>query len=317
MSIDDLLLIETETGDRFLSWRTLAADEVSFTLAPNRLAIKEVRVQEPGAKVVISKDRQINLAQVVRPGVRRAKDAASGRDAGDSSGGTFAADVGRVRVSNGTVDFADLSLALPFSARVRRFNGSAVGISTDRGSRAEVKFEGRIEGSGAAKVEGGFNAFDPGAFTDVRVEFDNVEMPHLSPYAATFAGRKIASGRLWLDLRYKIVKRELAGENRIVMQDFTLGERVSAPNALDLPLDLAVAVLTDSQGRINVAVPVRGNLDNPQFSYGRVIREALASFIVRIATAPFRALAGLSGNGGSPRRHQLRTGAGEAAAAGA
>jgi uncharacterized protein involved in outer membrane biogenesis len=299
MSMGDVLVNETETGDRFLSWKTLSADEVAFTLAPNRLAIKEIRVLEPGAKVEISKNREVNLAQVLRPGAGRANPApaASRRAPEKSAGDAFAANISRIRVRNGTVDFADFSLALPFSARVRRFNGAAVGISTDRASRAELKFDGRIEGSGSAKVEGGLNAFDPKAFTDIRVEFDNVEMPPLSPYAATFAGRKIASGRLWLDLRYKIVKNELAGENKIVMQDFTLGERVEAPNALDLPLDLAVALLTDSQGRINVTVPVTGNIDNPQFSYGHLIREALASLIVRIVSAPFRALASLLGSG--------------------
>jgi uncharacterized protein involved in outer membrane biogenesis len=309
VSIENVLVNEARTGDRFLSWKTLSADEVAFTLAPNRLAIKEVRVLEPGAKVAISKDGEVNLAQVLGPDARRANGPAasdrkeraaatiSRRAPEESAGDAFTADIGRVRVRNGTVDFSDRSLALPFSARVRRFNGSAVGISTDRASRAELKFEGRIEGSGSAKVEGGLNAFDPRAFTDVRVEFDNVEMPPLSPYAATFAGRKIASGRLWLDLRYKIVKSELAGENKIVMQDFTLGERVEAPNALDLPLDLAVTLLTNSQGRINVAVPVRGNIDNPQFSYRHLIREALASLIVRIVSAPFRALAGVFGSG--------------------
>ena len=310
LSIGDVLVNETGTGDRFLSWKTLSADEVTFTLAPDRLAIKEIRVLEPGAKVAISKNGEVNLAQVLKPDARRTADgpaasarkeqavpAASGSAPKASAGDAFAANIGRVRVRNGTVDYSDLSLALPFSARVRRFNGSAVGVSTDRASRAELKFDGRIEGSGSAKVEGGVNAFDPRAFTDIRVEFDNVDMPPLSPYAATFAGRKIASGRLWLDVRYKIVKGELAGENRIAMQDFTLGERVEAPNALDLPLDLAVALLTDSQGKINVAVPVRGNVDNPQFSYRHLIREALAGLIVRIASAPFRALASLFGSG--------------------
>jgi len=269
VSMENVLVNEARTGDRFLSWKTQV-------LGPDAR-----RANGPAAY-----DRKERAAATIS---RRAPE--------ESAGDAFTADIGRVRVRNGTVDFSDRSLALPFSARVRRFNGSAVGISTDRASRAELKFEGRIEGSGSAKVEGGLNAFDPRAFTDVRVEFDNVEMPPLSPYAATFAGRKIASGRLWLDLRYKIVKSELAGENKIVMQDFTLGERVEAPNALDLPLDLAVTLLTDSQGRINVAVPVRGNIDNPQFSYRHLIREALASLIVRIVSAPFRALAGVFGSG--------------------
>ncbi len=156
----DVLVNETETGDRFLSWKTLSADEVTFTLAPSRLDIKEISVLEPGAKLAISTDGAVNLAQVLRRDARRANGpaasnrkeqavpAASNRPPQESAGDAFTANISRLRVRNGTVDYSDLSLALPFSARVRRFNGSVVGISTDRASRAELKFDGRIEGSG-------------------------------------------------------------------------------------------------------------------------------------------------------------------------
>jgi hypothetical protein len=293
LRVDDLLVTEMATGDRFLAWKTLVADRVAFALAPARLAVDEIEVVEPAAKIAIARDRTVNLAQVL---VREARSGGPGPEAAD--GARFAAEVGRIRVRNGTVDFSDASLALPFAARVRRLNGTAVGISSDRASRAELRLQGRIEGSGAARVEGGLNAFDPRAFTDLRVEFDNVEMPPLSPYAATFAGRRIAAGRLWLDLRYRIADGRLDATNRIVMQDLALGERVAAREALDLPLDLAVSVLTDSRGRISVAVPVRGDVDNPRFSYRRLLREALAGLVTRVATAPFRALARLAGGGG-------------------
>jgi hypothetical protein len=295
ISIADLLVNEAKTGDRLLSWKRMSADDVTFTLAPNELAIKEIRLLEVGAKIEIAKDRGLNLAQVLRmtstPSQAALPSARAKRE------DILAANIGRVHVRNGTVDFADYSLVLPFSARIRRFNGAAVGLNTARANRAEVRFEGRIEDSGTTKVEGGLNAFNPRRFTDLRVHFDDVQMEPLSPYAATFAGRKIASGRLWLDLHYKIVNGELVGENKIAMDNFTLGERVEAPNALDLPLDLAIAVLTDSKGRINVAVPVTGDLNNPKFSYGTVIREALASFLTRVVTAPFRALGRLVGSG--------------------
>ena len=302
-SVHDLLVRERATGERFLSWKTLSADEVALTLAPNQLAIKEVSVVEPGAKIVISKTGEVNLAQVLKAGAPPAGNPGppapqtkTANTAPTAVQRAFTANISRLRIRNGTVDFADYSLALPFSTRVRRLNGTVVGMSTDRASRAELKLDGRIEGSGAAQVEGGLNAFDPKSFTDIRAHFDNVEMPPLSPYFATFAGRTIASGRLWLSLRYRVADGVLRADNRVVMQDFTLGERVVTPRALDLPLDLAVALLTDSEGRINVAVPVTGNLDNPQFQYGRVLREALASLVTRIASAPFRALAGLLGS---------------------
>jgi hypothetical protein len=95
----------------------------------------------------------------------------------------------------------------------------------------------------------------PRTLLDIEAHFDKVRMPPLSPYSATFAGRKIAAGKLWLDLHYKIVKGELAGEHKIVLEDFKLGKRVEAPDARDLPLDLAIALLTDSKGKMNLAVP--------------------------------------------------------------
>jgi hypothetical protein len=138
----------------------------------------------------------------------------------------------------------------------------------------------------------------PKTFTDITVTFRNVEMKPFSPYSATFAGRRIASGTLHLNLEYKIQDSELLGDNQVVLEQFMLGERVEAPNALNLPLDLAIALLTDTQGKIDVAVSVQGNVDNPKFKYGHVIRQALINLITKIVTSPFRALGGLMGGKG-------------------
>jgi len=132
---------------------------------------------------------------------------------------------------------------------------------------------------------------------DLRTVFRNVEMQPMTPYSATFAGRKIASGRLSLDLEYKIKEGKLEGNNKVLLDKFTLGERVEAPNALHLPLDLAIALLTDSQGKIDVAVPVSGDVNSPKFSYGHLIWQAIVTVIKNIVTAPFRALGALLGGG--------------------
>jgi hypothetical protein len=211
----------------------------------------------------------------------------------------FLVHIGRVDVESGAVEFADLSLALPFAANVRDLGGVVQGVSTDRESRASVRLEGRVDEHGLARVEGSLRPFRPKSFLDLGVSFRNIEMPPLSPYTVTFAGRRIASGRLALDLRYKMDNSMLSGDNRILLEKFTLGERVETPGALSLPLDLAVALLTDSQGRIDLAVPVSGNVDDPQFSYGHLIWQAIQNLLTRIVTAPFRALGALFGGGSS------------------
>jgi uncharacterized protein involved in outer membrane biogenesis len=290
LALAGLEIEEAQGGDRFLSCKSLSATGIRFGLAPDRLAIKEIRVRQPGAKITIFKDRSVNLATVFRK-----QEASSTVDSGKSK--PFPVSIERVRLDGGTVDFADLSLVLPFATRVREFGGVATGISSNPASRAEMKFEGRVDKTGLARVDGALSPFAPKRFMDLRTVFRNVEMVPMTPYSATFAGRKIASGRLSLDLEYKIKDGKLEGNNKVLLDKFTLGERVDAPSALHLPLDLAIALLTDADGKINVAVPVSGDVNSPQFSYGHLIWQAIATVIKNIVTAPFRALGALLGGG--------------------
>jgi hypothetical protein len=290
-SVDDLLLTEAAGGRPLLAWKSVAASGIAFSLAPDRLAISDIAVRGLSAKIVVNNDRSVNLAQALTPPGGTTKPATPADPAPP-----FPVGIERVRLDKATVDFSDLSLVLPFAANIRDFNGDVLGLSTDRASRAVAKLEGRVDEFGLARVDGSLAPFEPKAFLDLRVAFRNVEMPPLSPYSATFAGRRIASGRLGLDLQYKIDQGALAGENKVELDKFTLGERVEAPGALSLPLDLAVALLTDSQGRISVAMPVTGNVNDPKFGYGQVIWQAVVTVLTNIVTAPFRALFG--GGGG-------------------
>lgn len=290
-TITDLDLKIEGTGERLLSWQQLAATGIDFDGAENRLAIAQARIVRPYSKLVINKDRTTNLDGIMRPRTAPAIPAAENKT------GAMAISLDRISVERGELDFSDLSLVLPFSTNIKALGGSANGLSSAPESRASLKFEGRIEDSGLARAEGTIQPFAPKRFTDIAVIFRNVALTPLSPYSATFAGRKIASGKLSLDLQYKLDNSQLAGNNKVLLEQFTLGERVESPTAANLPLDLAIALLTDSEGRIDLAVPVTGNVDNPEFSYGHLIWQAIRTVITRIVTAPFRALGALFGGG--------------------
>lgn len=308
--VADLLVNEADTRDRFVSWKSLKAAGISYDGARSRLAIRQIDIDEPGAKIVIFENREVNLARVMRPaaGDSSGKPAADARpeataetraDARRDAGAEPAlrTRIGRVVMQRGVVDFADLSLALPFSTRIVNFRGSVVDIASDPDRRSQVQAAGEIEPFGSARVEGALQPFDPKRFLDLKVVFTNVEMPPFSPYAVTFAGRRIADGKLWLDLEYKIADGQLAGDNKIRLADFKLGERVESKGAFDLPLDLAVALLTDEEGRIDLAVPVRGDVGDPKFDIGALVVQAVFNVIKRIVTAPFRAIGRLLGGG--------------------
>jgi hypothetical protein len=298
LRMDNLLVNEKDTGERLLAWKALTASGLSLGLAPDHLRIAEARLVGVGAKIVVFKDRSTNLTKAL---VVESADA-SGKKVAVATRDTevlFPVVVERVRFDGGIVDFADLSLVLPFGTKVHQLQGVIEGVSTDRKSRATLKLEGGVDEYGLARAAGSLAPFHPTSFMDIAVQFRNVDMPPLSPYAVTFAGRRIASGKLSLDLKYKIEEGKLAGDNRVVLEKFTLGEKVQSEGALDLPLDLAVAVLTDSDGRIDLAVPVSGDINDPQFDYGAVVWQAIKTVLTKIVTAPFRAIASLFGGGNS------------------
>ena len=310
-SVDHLRLTEAGTGDRVLEWKSLSFSGMDFGLSPDRLKIKKINLVGPGAKMMVYKDRGFNLAQLKKD---RKAEAIPDPPASASSGrASFPVSIDSVRVENGTVDFSDLSLIFPFATRVTDLTGGISGIASTPESRSAVQFEGRVDKFGMATVNGSMSPFAPKTFTDLKVIFKNVKMTPLSPYTATFAGRKISSGALNLDLEYKINNSELLGKNSVILDQFSLGERVEAPDAVSLPLDLAIALLTDTQGQINVAVPVSGNLDDPKFSYGHVVWQAIFNLITKAVTAPFRALGNLFGGDSeqvdaiafNPGSHQL------------
>jgi uncharacterized protein involved in outer membrane biogenesis len=301
--IDRVAVVEAANNEPLLSWKSLHAETVRFGLGPDRLEIDEVRLTELDGRLVIFQDKSLNLSRLMKPGASPppavpAPSALPATAAGREPEPAFPVSVRRVRLDESAMNFADLSLVLPFATRVHALNGVIAGLGSAADSRAAVKLEGRVDEFGSMKVDGALSAFQPKVFTDLAVIFRNVPMSSLSPYSATFAGRRIEGGTLSLDLEYKIDRSMLMGENKVVLTKLQLGERVESPGAMRLPLDLAIAILSDADGRIDLALPVRGNVDHPEFSYGHLIWQALVTVITKVATAPFRALGSLFGGDG-------------------
>ena len=186
----------------------------------------------------------------------------------------FDVTIGRILVINASATFEDRALPLPFAAKIDELNGQLSTIATSSDEPSEIALEGRVDEFGQVVVSGQITPLAPKKNTNISVDFVNVEMPKFSAYAIRFAGREIASGKLDLKLGYEIRDSELVGENTIMLSDFELGDEVPHPDAINLPLGLAVALLKDSSGRINVDLPVTGDVDNPEFSIAGVLGDA-------------------------------------------
>jgi hypothetical protein len=311
-AVKNLLLNEADTGERFLGWKSLSGKTVLAT--PGRVDLNELSLDGVGAKLIIFKDRTTNVAKLLRPPgapppaapasaasspvpAAAAGEAAPAKPAAAATKAppAFQFNLGRARISDGSMEFADLSLALPFGTSIHHLNGFLANVSSQPGAVTQLELDGKVDEFGLARAVGQIEPSAPADFTDIKVVFRNVEMAKLTPYSATFAGRKIESGKLSLDLEYKVKQRQLLGDNKIILDKLVLGERVESASAKNLPLDLAIAMLQDSDGKIDLGLPVSGSLDDPQFSYGALVWKAIGNVLTKIVTAPFHALGAMLG----------------------
>ena len=292
------LKLNEQDGGLFAAWKNVAADKFTASFSPNRLDIPELRMVEPNATLIIEDDRSFNAARLLVQPNAGAKVEAPTQAKAKAGDDPFPVRIRRVRLQNAKLDFTDLSLRPQFSAKIYELNGVINGLSSNREARSKIELDGRVDEFGLARIRGELNPFAPRNNTDINVVFKNVDMVPASPYSMKFAGYKVAEGKISLDLQYKIRDSQLEGANQIVIDKLTLGERVDSPDALKLPLQLAIAILKDSDGRINLGLPISGNLSDPQFSYGAIIWKAIGNLLTRIVTAPFRALGSLLGVSG-------------------
>jgi hypothetical protein len=313
LAVDGLVLNE-EDGNLFAAWNSVGADGFTLNVKPNLLEVPELRVVQPNAKLIIENDRSLNAARLLvqqpaspasaaasaaRPPAQAQPAAATPAVAASAAPAeAFPIRIHRLRLRDAKLDFADLSLRPQFAAKIYELGGVVNGLSSDPKVRSQIELDGRVDEFGLARVRGELNPFAPRDNTNVGVQFKNVDMVPASPYSMKFAGYRIAEGRISLDLQYKVANGRLDGDNKIVIDNLTLGERVDSPDALKLPLELALAILKDSDGRIDLGVPVSGDLNDPQFSYGAVIWKAIGNVLTKIVTSPFRALGALLGISG-------------------
>ncbi|MFM8501392.1 MAG: DUF748 domain-containing protein, partial [Fluviibacter sp.] len=204
-------------------------------------------------------------------------------------------DVRSIRLKNGSMYFADESIKPAFRVDVTDLNGSVQGVSNEPNRYASLVLNGRAAKTGSLRARGQLAFADPRQNNDVSLIFRNIPLNATNPYTMTFAGYSIDDGRIDVDLRYVTKDGQLQGKNRFVIKKIKLGEPVPDYQGTRLPLGLAIALLEDSEGMIDVNIPVKGNVNEPEFSVGHLVWQAVKTLLSNVVTAPFRALGALLG----------------------
>ena len=223
----------------------------------------------------------------------------------------------KVELHAGQAQFADLSVQPNFSTGIQSIEGTVLGLSSKPSSRAKVDIKGAVNEFSPVSITGEVNVLSAALYTDLALSFRNMELSTFNPYSGKFAGYSIAKGKLTTELHYKVDGRKLDASHHIIVDQLEFGAKTESKDAVSLPIKLAVALLKDRNGVIDLHVPVSGTLDDPTFRLGPIIWKVFVNILEKAVTAPFALLGSLFGGGPDLQFIDFRPGAADLDAAAA
>lgn len=289
-------------NEDLVKWRDLAVTGIDYREGPDRLVIDRIVARAPYASVIIAPDATLNLSKVMSPAdagrtndVSRTTDAGAEREAPDSQ--PLPVSIRTVQIIDGSAHFADHSIQPNFATALMALNGKITGLSSASTKRGKVQLAGKVDRYAPVDIAGEVNLLSAAKYTDLAMNFRNMELTTFNPYSGKFAGYAISKGKLTTELKYHVEDRKLLAEHHIVVDNLEFGAKTESKDAAPIPIKLAVALLKDRQGVIDVNLPVSGTLDDPTFRLGPIVWKAVLGLLTKIVTAPFAALGALFGGG--------------------
>ncbi len=308
---DRLRMVDRRDGKPILAWRDLRVPHITLDW-PRGVQVPAVLTEGVRARIVIEPDHRLNWERLLQArhatlrahavggpaqgGGRTAATAVAMSPAG-AAGPRPAIRIGRLVFADDAVDFTDATLASPFHARIRRLAGIIGPFASDAPqSWSRIDLHGFVNRNGHVAVTGRIAPMAKPLRADVAVHFRDIEMPTLNPFAMEIAGYRVEQGMLDLRLHYTVADGRIDGRNRMQINQLVLGRRVPGGDAPDLPLQAIIDVLQNDRDQIRLDVPVRGNLNDPNFVIRKVVYAAIRDSLRSAIEAPFHWIADLLGD---------------------
>jgi hypothetical protein len=308
LSLDGIEVKDPIQTEDIINQKQLKASGVVLDIHPNRLNVAEVLINKVHARLTIDKDGTVNVVQVFTP-VRK-----KGEKKKENLlqrlfnllilqiKGPIPTSVALVKLDNFSVDFIDGSITPSFTTHLEITKSTVEGLSSDPATRADFKVEGNIDQSATIKSAGQMNPLNAMQYAKVGFLLKDFKLEPVSPYSGKYVGYKIADGTLHLDLKYRVDDNMVTGDNKIIVDQLTLGEKVDSPDATNLPVALGVALLKGADGRITLQLPVDGNVKDPKFDFGQAITSALTGKMDTVSRSPFSTIEEIDGLKGEELR---------------
>jgi uncharacterized protein involved in outer membrane biogenesis len=302
--VKDFVSFDRINSTDFVRWGEVALKKGKLGFAPAAplaLDVDSITIDGLQTRLILDQAGRLNLREIQR---------VVAEDAGTDEGGTQAGaappaavepeavattagpavTIGRISLKGGRVAFSDRFVRPNYDAFVSGLTGELVGLSSKSDTLAKLSLNGRVGRTVPVTIKGEFNPWREDRRLGIEATVKDFELTGLSGYAGRYVGYGIQRGKLSATLDYRIDERKLTAQNHLFLDQLTFGDAVDSPDAINLPIRLAVSLLQNSRGEINLDLPISGTLDDPEFSVFGLVLRAFAGLIGKAVTAPFALL---------------------------
>ena len=318
LTLGDFLAVDKLNSADFLKWKSLYFGGIDFKLAPMTVNIAEIALADFYSRLILNKDGRLNVADIVKkPAVDPSKtaeaakpvDAAKPAEAAKQPEAKLVAKdaapakppvpikIAKITLQNGTVNFSDFFVKPNYTVNLGKLGGRITGLSSAADTVADMEVRGTYANSAPVQIAAKLNPLAANAFLDLKADITGVDLTGFSPYSGKYAGYNIEKGKLSLNVAYKLENKQLTADNRLFIDQFTFGEKVDSPDATSLPVNLAISLLKNNRGEIDLNLPISGSLEDPQFSIGGLVVKVIVNLFVKAVTSPFALLGSMFGGG--------------------
>lgn len=303
-TLGDFVAVDKLNSADFLKWKSLYFGGIDFRLEPMAINIGEIALTDYFSRLILNKEGKLNVADIVK----KPEGEAANKEEPKPETKVAAKDatpakppipikIGKITLQNGTVNFSDLFVKPNYTVNVTKLGGRVTNLSSAADTVADMDLRGRYANSSPVQILAKLNPLAAKSYLDLKAEVTGVDLVGFSPYSGKYAGYAIEKGKLSLNVAYKLENNQLSAENRLFIDQFTFGEKVESADATKLPVNLALSLLKNNRGEIDLNLPISGSLDDPQFSIGGLIVKVIVNLFVKAVTSPFALLGSMFGGG--------------------
>ncbi len=287
--VSDLAAVDRAHAEDLVSWKDLVINGIDLGMNPGRLAIQEIGLISPSSTITVNPDGGSNIGNIIaqKPSKTSSPSAKKGKNALESIM------VRKITIKNGRITFTDRSIEPHFSSSLTGISGSISGLSSDEFKKANISLAAKLDNQAPLSITGAVNPLKKDLYIDLTASLNNLELSPATPYSGKYVGYAIDKGKLSLGLKYLIDKKLLQAQNDVLIDQLTFGNAVESKDATNLPVRLAVVLLRDNSGKIDLHLPVTGRTDDPDFHIGKIILSTIVNILEKAATSPFALLEAL------------------------